>query len=368
MREWDDYWSALTAGDRTGALCAVRRAHEAGATPKEIIDALVMPAQERIGELWLDGSWSVEEEHAATAINEGLVHWLGSFAPQPPADRPLVLVSCIETEQHVLPALVIAEELGLAGFRVEMVGPDPDPGHLLRQVLVRKPRAVLFSGSLTSSLATQKSLFGNIAAIGIPVVVGGRAFGADATRARALGATAYAPTIEDAVRLLEDLPARVPPASPPERGPGDVEAAWINEYRHQITPYVVRALARRHGSGHGLGPQWWDELEGHVDHVLGCLAASLVTGDETIMIEVRDWVTQLLQRRGADPGMVDEIWELVAEPLRGHPLARVHLAGSATPVAGQPSERPDEQGGPAPRDPGQDDRGLDVPRQREPLA
>ena len=73
-------------------------------------------------------------------------------------------------------------------------------------------------------------------------------------------------------------------------------------------------------------------------HVVGCLAAALVTGDETIMVEVRDWLTQVLTRRGADAELVDEIWELLAEPLRAQPLARLHLAGSATPTSGDVAE------------------------------
>ena len=40
-------------------------------------------------------------------------------------------------------------------------------------------------------------------------------------------------------------------------------------------------------------------------------------------------MTQVLTRRGATRDLVDEIWELLAEPLRGRPLARLHLAGSA---------------------------------------
>jgi hypothetical protein len=75
---------------------------------------------------------------------------------------------------------------------------------------------------------------------------------------------------------------------------------------------------------------------------VGCLVAALVTGDETIMVEVRDWLTHVLGRRGAPTGLVDEIWSLLAEPLRGHPLARVFLAGSAAPAAPTAVSRGDD--------------------------
>ena len=208
---WEEYWSALHRGDRHGALAVLRRVRDTGADPIKVIDGLIMPAQERIGELWLEGEWSIAQEHAATAINEGLVHWLCSFADPPPPEAPLILVSCLERERHAFPALVVAEALMLAGYRVNYVGSDPEPGDLLRQILVLKPRAVLFSASLTSSLGGQKSLLGSIRAIGIPVVVGGRAFGGDERRALALGATAYARGIDDVLQLMHRA-ARAPRA------------------------------------------------------------------------------------------------------------------------------------------------------------
>jgi len=329
----EDYWKALSVGDRHAAMAAVKRLRESGRSTLEIVDELIVPAQARVGDLWLDGEWTVSQEHAATAINEGLVHWLGSFAPPPDPSRPLVLVSCIEGERHALPALVVAETLRVAGYRVDYLGGDPEPHDLLSEVLVRKPRAVLFSASLTSSLASQKGLFGSIGAIGIPVIVGGRAFGGDERRARALGASAYARTVGDVLRVLEELPPRTSAAPRPEEGPADAEAAWILGFRSQITPHVVRTLGHRHAVD-GSRPAWWIEVEGHVDHVLGCLAAALVTGDESIIVEVRHWLGQVLGRRGGPPGLVGEIWDLLAGPLRGHPLARVFLAGAAAPTDG----------------------------------
>lgn len=325
----DDYWVAVRAGDRPGALEAVRRIRAAGHTPLEIIEDVIVPVQERLGELWLSGGCTGAQEQLATSINEGIVHWLCSFAPAPDPARPLVLVACLD--RHELPALVVSEGLLAAGYRTAFAGGDTDQHELLRQVLVRKPRALLVSASLTSSLAQVKQLLGHVRAIGIPVVVGGRAFGGDAARAEAVGATAYAESVEGVVALLGELPPRLPPQTPEPPTAADVEAAWLGEYRSEITPYVLRALAARHPARPAAA--WWGELEGHVDHVLGCLAASLVTGDETIMIEVRDWLSRVLAARGAGPALVHDVWEVLAVPLRGHPLARVHLAGSA-PIAG----------------------------------
>ncbi|GGO76417.1 cobalamin B12-binding domain-containing protein [Nocardioides deserti] len=323
----EQYWVALRNGDRASALDAVKRMHEDGRTHLEIIDEVLVPAQERVAGLWLAGEWSAEQQRLATSINEGLVHWLCSFSPPPPSDRPLVVVATVEREE--LPALVLAEALGAAGYRTTVAGGDAAAEDLLRQVLTRKPRALLVSVARASSLARLKPLLGHVRATGIPVVAGGAAFGGDPQRATAVGAAAYAASVGDVLALLEQLPRRLPPATPEPPSPADLEAAWLNDFRHEITPYVLRALAARHPAPRRA--RWWAELEDLVDHVLGCLAASLVTGDETIMVEARDWLTRVLEARGAGADLVAEVWELLAVPLRGHPLARVHLAGSAAP-------------------------------------
>lgn len=337
MDQRDDYWEALVRADRFAALTAVKRLRETGMTHLEIITQLVLPAQERIGELWEKGEWSVEQEHAATAVNEGLVHWLCSFADAPGEDRPLVMVSCLEGERHSLPALVVAEALNAEGFQVNYVGSDPDPRGLIEDVLALKPRAVLFSGSLTSSLARQRTLFSHLAAIGTPVIVGGRAFGGDERRALAIGATAYAADVPAALELLEHLPPRLPGRSAEQVTPAQAEADWVLAYSHEIAPYVVSALASTYREPDHRR-EWWSLLEDHVEHVLGCLAGALVTGDETIMVEVEQWLDRVLVARGAPSGLVAMLWRTLAQPLRGHPLARVYLAGAA-PVT---SDNPDD--------------------------
>ena len=185
-----------------------------------------MPAQERIGELWLDGEWSIAEEHAATAINESLVHWLCSFAEPPAADAPLVVVSCLERERHALPALVVAETAADCRLPGQLrrqrsragrpAPPDPHPQAARRAVQrvadLVPGRAEVAARQHPCDRRSRSS-------------VGGRAFGGDDRRALALGATAYARGIDDVLRLMADLPDRpragtVAGARPGRRGGG----------------------------------------------------------------------------------------------------------------------------------------------------
>ncbi|GAA1926725.1 cobalamin B12-binding domain-containing protein [Nocardioides lentus] len=328
-----DYWQALCDGDRHASLAAVKRLRAAGLTNGEIITEHVLVAQRRVGDLWLAGEWTVSQEHAATAINEGLVHWLGSFSDPPDPARPLILVSCLEQEWHALPALVVAESMVEAGYRVNYLGGAPEPDDLLRQVLRLKPRAVMFSASLTSSLGRQKRMLGQIRSLGLPVVVGGQGFGADDRRALALGATAWCASPAHAVRLLDELPTRLERVPVEEPTPADEEAAWIEEHRAEIVRYLVAGLRDVESFSEALLSAergWLKELEGLADHLVGCLSAALVTGDETIMLEAQAWMNRVLLARGIDGVLLVEAWSLLAEALRGQPLARATVASAAS--------------------------------------
>ena len=330
MDAGQDYWAALEEADRGRAQQTVNALLEAGWDSHRVLDELVVPSQERAGELWLCGEWVVAQEHMATGVNEAIVHWLISRLPPPSPDADVALVSCLRGDQHALPALVVAHGLTARGFRVVYVGADPEQSGLLVLVLRLRPRVVLFSASLTSSLSAQKTLFQNIAAVGIPVIVGGRAFGGrelGARRAQALGATAYAETVDEVVALLAPLPARTRPPEAAASGVGDEDAMWLHSYRSEIAPDVMRVLAGRHVGTRSVGESW-PELADHVEHVLGCLAAAIMTEDATIVTEVRNWLVSLLQHRGVDTALVDEVWDLLADRMRGHPVARAFLASS----------------------------------------
>lgn len=320
------YWDALVAADRFAALRAVKALKDGGCSTAELLDDLVVPAQQRIGDLWVSGEWGVAQEHAATAVNEGLVHWLCSFSAPPSEEAPLVVVACVAGERHAMPALVVAEGLALEGLRVHYLGADPDPADLLAQVELLRPRAVLLSATLSASLASTKALFAGVRALGVPVVVGGRAFGGDARRAEALGATAYAPDVATAVRLVRELPPVDPGPAAAVGHPGEVEGGRIAERQHEIVPTVLGLLTADAGPTPGVSRA---ELVDHVRHVLGSLAAALVSEDESILVETRDWLAHLLASRGAGPDLVARLWAAVGAALGEQTTARRALDRTA---------------------------------------
>jgi MerR family transcriptional regulator, light-induced transcriptional regulator len=315
------YWAALESGDRRAALTLVERLHAAGVPSRAVVEELVTRSQTRVGDLWAAGAWAIGHEHRATAINESVVHWLAARTPAAAASGRPVLVACIDREEHVLPALVVAEGLLAAGCAVHRLPGSTRPDTLVATALRLEPRAVLLSASLTSSLAPHRPVLSRLRAAGVPVLVGGSAWGGPA-RALRLGATAYAEGVDEALAALDTLPERLPQQPAPPATASEREADALLAQRLLVTAGASSLLLRRLVGTADRFPSWWTDLDSQLDHVVGCLAASLATEDPSIVEEVRGWMTSLMAARRGAPDVVDVVWEVLGDVLAEHPGAR----------------------------------------------
>ena len=88
--EVETYLGALGRGDRASALGQVRGLRTEGHDVLTLISRLLAPAQLRVGELWVSDTWSVAQEHAATAISEAVLTTLAverELSSRPSAPR-----------------------------------------------------------------------------------------------------------------------------------------------------------------------------------------------------------------------------------------------------------------------------------------
>lgn len=311
------YEAALGRRDRGRALEVVEEFRAAGWTTTQIIEHLVVPSQHRIGELWLAGALSISGEHAATAINEAVVERLARSAPTSGTGPPVV-VACVDPEEHVLAAAVVAAELGALGCATHLLPGSTTGAEVVRAVARLEPRAVLLSATVASALTGCRGVLVGLAELSVPVVVGGRAWGGDPRLARRLGATAYAATTSDARQVLEALTGRGASAPPAPRwsGSGSVseaeEVMWGRfAIAEQLSPRLLATLVSTDGAD-GQAPAWWPDLAAQLDHVVGCLAAAMVADDPTILREVDGWLAALLVARCDDARAAVTLWRLLA--------------------------------------------------------
>ena len=318
----EEYLAAISRGDRTGALAVVRRHVEAGATPLEVMDQVIAPAQKKVGRLWAADTWSVAQEHAATAVSEAVLSVLGAQVPTPDDSAAPVVVSCVEQEWHALPALIVAEHLRTAGLPVSYLGANASAEHLVRHVHEVGPRAVALSCSIAASLPRVRTHVEAVRATGTPVVVGGAAFDRAGRRAAVLGATAFAPTGARAVEVIGSLATAVPPAEPLTHDGAD-EGVELYAEREEVGRRLRGRLTRHLAAPEpGLPPTGWRATLGdNLPHLVGALSAALVADDRAVLTDAVFWLDEVMTHRHAAPGVTVEAVAELADLMREHPVA-----------------------------------------------
>lgn len=179
---------AATAGDAAEARRVVRLTLDR-VGPIGVIEHLLAPAQIHIGDQWLAAAVDSADEHrVSAAVDEALDHLEPSVDTGP--GGPALSVSTGVGDWHATPARMAVHRLRVVGWHARFVGVSFDATRLAQA----RELGVIDAVALSCVAAPQ--LLGVIRAIrvahaaGLPVVVGGRAFSAEPTRARRVGADA----------------------------------------------------------------------------------------------------------------------------------------------------------------------------------
>ncbi|ADB35366.1 cobalamin B12-binding domain protein [Kribbella flavida DSM 17836] len=304
--------AALEAGDSATALVAVEASLAEGADPIQLLTEVVAPAQRTVGLRWQNGEWSVAAEHAATAVavaaTEAVARHVRTTVP---VEHGHVVVACAEREWHALPATMIECALLANGWKTTPLGASTSPLRLSQYLQDLGPDVLAVSCSMLGALPTTRRFIEAAASAGIPTVVGGPAFGPDEVRAKALGATAWAPDAATAVRVLAGLPPVVPPVDPLPAEATSEQAALELAHRQLLTDITAQWQP----------PEDLEIAEDAVQQTLHALWATLLTGDPRPLPDTARWITDLLVPRRADPGLVTTLATATTAVLRDYPRA-----------------------------------------------
>ncbi len=204
---WSERLEArLVAGDERGAWQSIEAALTSGMTPQRVYTEMLAPAMRSIGEGWSAGSYTIADEHRASAVAHRLVGRLsGRFAVR---GRPKgrVVVGAPAGERHALPVAMVADLLRGAGFDVVDVGADLPVDDFVDACRGAAPLIAI--GVSISNAEVQDEAKRLIDALHAeefaPVMVGGSAVeGPD--HAAGLGADVYAADGPAAVDAISDL-------------------------------------------------------------------------------------------------------------------------------------------------------------------
>lgn len=296
----DRYLRALRDADGERATDVVLGLLDAGSPVSAIVRDVLVPAQETVGQLWEQGAWTVADEHAATAITESAVAALARAGRFEDAGGRHVLMACAEGEWHGLPLRLAALVASAAGQRVTYLGGSLPADQLRCRLAAGDVDLLAISCTLTPNLVGVRGYVAEAHSLGVPVVVGGRAFGGLAHRAAAVGADALVEDVED-LAVLRVTAASGAPVLPEEVSwLHAVEPVELGPALPLLLPLLVTDSER---PGRAREELRW---------LLRCTAAAVLTHDRGVLDEQVAWALRRSESRLTLEGVVRALALLAA--------------------------------------------------------
>lgn len=109
-----------------------------------LIEKLLVPLLQRVGDLWQEGTLRPVHEHLASAVVRSFLGGM-SGAYHPERSAPHLVVTTPARQRHELGALIAAATAGEAGWNITYLGPDLPPEEIAAAALQKDARAVALS-------------------------------------------------------------------------------------------------------------------------------------------------------------------------------------------------------------------------------
>ena len=170
-RAADRMHSALSTGDEFVARDLARSLVAERVPLVDLIQQVLVPPLQRIGQDWHDGKLSIWVEHRASAITERI---LGEIAPRPRGRRRgTVMVAAVAGDRHSLATTMAATALRDNNWTVHHLGADMPPDQLVQFCNEHEIDAVVLTVVNPTSREVAQEAADRIRQTGTPVVVGG---------------------------------------------------------------------------------------------------------------------------------------------------------------------------------------------------
>lgn len=325
----DELWAAVTGRDERAAIGIVLAALDSGLAPEVVLLDVIAAVQRRVGAEWAANTLSVADEHTATAINDRAVTALALHATGAhPGSAGRVTVACVDGEWHALPARLVAEVLRLRGWHVDFLGAQVPTRHLIAHLHNTGPDAVLLSSSLPTRLPSAHGTITACQAAGVPVLVGGAAFGPQGRYADLLGADAWAPDAATAAELLarglrrEQQPQRTLPHLT------DQEFTMIARSTPHVLATTMAELEHRFPAMREYSEFQLERTAEDVAQILEFLATALYLDDDELFTTFVTWTADVLSARAVPAQSLFPVLDLLGGQLQDFPRARRILAAA----------------------------------------
>ena len=290
------YLDDAIAGNRRAAVQLTLDLLDRRVPREHIVVDLLAAAQRAVGELWYRNEITSVDEHLASGVTAAALDALTAEMSNSAYDTHTV-ITCAEGDFHSLAAQMFGESLREHGVGVTVLGAS-SPADVVAEYLVR-------SGADSLAVSCSLPIFfpGTVRLIdaahrqGLPVIVGGRAFGNNPGRADRLGADAWALTAADATPILLSW-KNDPPLIGRRRTPVDPAGLRLSaqaDVLGRAALYGFTALVPRVAD---YDERQLARTQEDLVYIVRFLAATLLAADHAIFSDFLNWLQNLLVPRG----------------------------------------------------------------------
>jgi diguanylate cyclase (GGDEF)-like protein len=294
------YLSDAVVGRRRPAIRLAIDLLDNRVAPASIVENLLAAAQREVGERWQRNELTAADEHLATGVTGAALDAL-TGETTPPSSGGLTVITCAEGDWHSLAAQMFGASLRSHGVGVQVLGAST-PAEAVAEFLGRSDAdslavscslAMFFPGAARLADAAHRQ--------GIPVIMGGRAFGTDASlanrRAARLGADAWAPTALEAASVLARWKAS-PPRVDATPTAVDPVALRLTKYAHTLALAALPHLAETFPPLADYDQPHMDKAVEDLADIVRFLGAATRVDDPTVLTDFLTWLRDHMRHRG----------------------------------------------------------------------
>jgi methanogenic corrinoid protein MtbC1 len=174
------YISSLLERDKRKSSSIILDAVKDGTSIEDIYMEVFNPVMKEIGNLWYKGDITVDKEHYATAVTQGVMSQLYSRIFSTPRNGKTMVALCVGNELHEMGIRMLCDLFELKGWDTVYLGAALPTESIIDSLDEYNPDLLLLSVTMPNYLEDCKELINKIrgenAYKDIKIAVGGRAF------------------------------------------------------------------------------------------------------------------------------------------------------------------------------------------------
>lgn len=243
-----------------------------------------------IGNYWVLGQASVQQEHFASALASRRLETLISATPRP-TRRETVLVGCPAGERHTFSLLMLSLFLSRQGFKVIYLGADVPHEQLEEAYALAQAELIILAAQQLTTAAPLQSTALALQKQGVALAYGGLIFNQVPKLRERIPAHFLGESLADAIGLIERLVV-APVVFSTEISENETYGKVAGLYRER-KPFIELSVLEMLGKD----SRYIDYLHDTNVYFGNILSAALELGDPAFLESDLEWVKRLLSGR-----------------------------------------------------------------------